>query len=100
MKQTRADMLARRRQRLIAECRMQRADLACQLQPLASTLESVETGLRIAGRVRQHPEWIAAAGLGLALITPRRLSSFLRGATAGMQTWRAIAPRLAMLLHF
>lgn len=96
---SRVDMLASRRQRLIAECGMQRADLTCQLQPLAHTLDAVHTGLRIIKRVRRHPEWIAAAALGLTMLMPRRLSSFMRMTTLGMRAWRMIAPGVSRLLH-
>lgn len=96
---SRADLLALRRQRLIAECQLQRADIAEQLQPLAYTLDTVNTGLRIVDRVRQHPGWIAAAGLGLLTITPRRISSLLRMGTLGVRTWRTLAPQVGMLLR-
>ncbi|WP_292931304.1 YqjK family protein [Noviherbaspirillum sp.] len=95
---TRAELLAARRQRLIAECVMQRADLALQIEPLTHTMNSVEVGLRIVDRVRQHPGWIAAAVVGLMAIRPRRLSSFLRLGSAGLRTWRMLRPSLQLLL--
>lgn len=96
---TRAELLALKRQRLIAECRLQRIDLLDQLQPLGQTLDSVNTGLRIIDRVRRHPEWIAAACLGLLMITPRRLSAWMRLGSMGLRTWRMLAPQIGMLLH-
>ncbi len=97
---TRAELLASRRQRLIAECLMQRADLAQQMQPLGHTLQAMGTGLRILDRVRRHPGWIAAVALGLMIIRPSRLSSLLRLGSTGLRTWRLIAPSLQMLqLH-
>ncbi len=77
---------------------MQRADLALQIEPLTHTMNSVEVGLRIVDRVRQHPGWIAAAVVGLMAIRPRRLSSFLRLGSAGLRTWRMLRPSLQLLL--
>lgn len=91
---TRAEMLAWRRQLLIAESNAQRAELAIQVQPLIYTLSSVNIGLRILERVRQHPGWIAAVTLGLMAIRPRRLSAFLRLGTASLRLWRHAAPLL------
>jgi len=91
---TRAELLAWKRQVLIAECRAQRADLAMQIAPVVRTLESVETGARIVGRVVHHPEWIAGLALGLAVIRPRRLSSLFRSGTMLLRTWRSVAPAL------
>jgi hypothetical protein len=94
----RRELAALRRQRLVAECALQRADMAQQLQPLAHTLESVNTGVRILGRLRSHPGWIAAGVAGLMLVTPRRLSALLRTGSLGLRTWRSLAPGLQLLL--
>jgi hypothetical protein len=91
---TRAEMLAQRRQYLIAECHAQRAELALQAQPLAHTLEIVETGVRIVDRIRQHPGWLLGAAIGLLAIRPRRLSALLQLGTNGLRTWRQFAPAL------
>lgn len=94
---TRAELLEWKRQQLLAESQAQRAELALQIQSMAHTLESVQIGLRIVDRIRKHPGWIAALTLGLAAITPRRLSSFLRLGTFGLRTWHFVAPALRML---
>lgn len=91
---TRAEMLAWRRQLLIAESSAQRAELAMQVQPLVYTLSSVNIGLRILDRVRRHPGWIAVVTLGLMAIRPRRLSAFLRLGSASLRLWRHAAPLL------
>lgn len=96
---THAKMLAVRRQMLIAECNLQRADLALQVRPLAYTLSSVNIGMRILGRVRQHPEWIAAATLGLFALRPRRLSAFFRFGSNGLRIWRHVQPLLQQRSH-
>lgn len=91
---TRAEMLAWRRQLLIAESNMQRAELAMQVQPIVYTLASVNIGMRILGRVRQHPGWLATVALGVLAIRPHRISSFLRLGTASLRLLRHAAPLL------
>ncbi len=73
---------------------MQRADLSLQMTPLRHDLLSVEAGLRIVERAGRHPGWLAAAAIGLMLVRPRRLSSLLRLASAGLRTWRTLGPVL------
>jgi hypothetical protein len=94
----RLQLAAQRRQQLVAHCGAQRAQLTAQLQPLGHTLESVKTGLRVAGRFRQHPEWLAAGVIGVLLLTPRRLSAWMRGGTQLLRVWRRMAPQVRMLL--
>lgn len=91
---TRADMLAWRRQLLIAESNIQRAELAMQVQPIVYTLASVNIGMRIVRRVSQHPGWLAAIALGVLAIRPQRISSFLRLGTASLRLLRHAAPLL------
>jgi len=96
---SRADLLEWKRQQLLAECDAQRADLAAQLDFLNDTLGSVQIGLRIMDRVRQHPGWIAAMIAVLVAITPRRLSSLMRIGTSLLRSWRQTAPMLRMLMQ-
>ena len=96
---TRAELLAWKRRQLIAESRAHRAALAHQLRPLAYRLESVDTGLRILAKLRQHPGWIAGAATGILLLTPRRLSSLFRVGSAGLRSWRSLEPTIRMLLQ-
>lgn len=96
---TRAELLAWKRQQLIAESIAQRADLALQLQPLGHRLDALNTGLRIVDRVRRHPGWLVALAAGVMLVTPRRLSSLMRLGSAGLRTWHSVAPTLRLLLE-
>ena len=89
---TRADLLAQRRLMLIAESQAQRADLAQQVLPLVYTMSAAHIGLRILDRIRKHPGWIVALTVGLAAITPRRLSAVLQLGTAGLRLWRSVMP--------
>ena len=95
---TRAELLAWKRQQLIAESTVQRADLVQQLQPLGYRMASLHTGLHIVERLRRHPGWIVALAAGLMLLKPRRLASLFRLGSAGLRTWRAVAPTLQGLL--
>ena len=96
---TRAELLVWKRQQLIAESIAQRAELVLQLQPLGHRLDSLGTGLRIIDRIRRHPGWIAALATGVLLLTPRRLSSLFRLGSAGLRTWRSVAPVVRLLLE-
>ena len=95
---TRAEFLAWKRRQLLAESGAQRAELVQQLRPWIARLESVESGLRIAGRLRRHPGWIAGTAAAVLLLTPRRLSSLIRLGVSGLRSWQSIAPAVKMLL--
>ncbi|HEY8608772.1 MAG TPA: YqjK family protein [Noviherbaspirillum sp.] len=88
-----------RRQQLVAQCHLQRARLAAQLEPVGQALTSVQAGLQVAGRLRQHPEWLALAALGVVMLTPRRISAALRGTAQALRTWRTLAPQLQAFLQ-
>jgi hypothetical protein len=95
---TRSELLALRRQRLIAQSLALRSDLALQGEYLGHSLASAQIGLRLLDRIRKHPEWIAGAVIGLTLIKPRRLSSLLQMGTLGLRTWRNVTPALRNLM--
>lgn len=94
---TRAEMLALKRAMLLEECALQRHQLALDMRPLVLGAESLQVGMRIVGKARRHPEWIALAAVGLAMLKPRRLSSFMRLGTAGMRMWRQVRPLLPLM---
>lgn len=94
----RATLLAEKRRRLLDENAALRANLMHQLVPLGHTLAMVDSGLRVAARVRRHPEWIAGAAAGLLLLGPRRVSVWLRNAATGLRTWRQVSPLLRGLI--
>lgn len=93
---TRAELLALRRKMLLAECDLQRQELALEMRPLVLDAESLQVGIRIVGKASRHPEWIALAALGVAMIKPRRLSSLMRLGTTGMRVWRQVKPLLQL----
>jgi anti-sigma factor RsiW len=94
---TRAQLVALRRQRLVAECAMQRAALTLHMEPVAQSLTPAAIGLRIAQRVRRHPGWLAVLGLGLAIVRPVRLSQLLRAGTNGLRLFQQVTPLLQQL---
>ena len=93
---SRAELLAMRREMLLIESELQRRQVEIDMQPLLQGAESLQVGMRIVSKARKHPEWIAFAALGLAMIKPRRLSSFMRLGTAGMRMWRQVRPLLQL----
>jgi hypothetical protein len=93
-----ARILAKRRQQLLVRSIALRADLELQREQMMASLSAANAGLRVLDRLRKHPEWMAGAAMGLALITPRRLSSFMRLGSAGLRTWRHVMPVLQNLL--
>lgn len=94
----RSEVLARRRRQLIAQSIALRSDLAMQGEYLEHSLCTAQIGLRVLDRIRQHPEWIAGAALGLALIKPRRLSALLQMGTVGLRAWRQVTPLLQHMI--
>lgn len=94
----RAEMLAQRREQLLAHSAAQRADLAMQVRSMNHSLGAAEVALRILGRIRRHPEWVVAALLGLAMIKPHRLSALFRFGTQGIRNWRVLAPVVMAVL--
>lgn len=75
--------LALARERLVERSRRLRqetADQSAVLDPLLSTMDSVRNG---AAWVRTHPQVLAAAVVGFALVRPRRVWRW------GMRLWGA-----------
>ena len=93
---SRAEMLALKRAMLLEECALQRHQLALEMRPLVLGAESLQVSMRIVGKARRHPEWIALAALGLAMVKPRQLSSVMRLGAAGMRMWRQVRPLLQL----
>lgn len=84
-----------RKHYLVLRSRALRAHLIHDARPLAHSIASVESGWRMLGRVRQHPEWLAAAALGVRLLRSARLAALIRGTAFGVRTWRQLLPLLA-----
>ena len=88
---------ARRKHVLLLRSRTLRARLIHDTLGIAPTVGTIQSSLRILARVRQHPEWLATAALGLLLLRPARLTAWTRGVSFGLRTWRQLLPLLAAL---
>lgn len=86
-----------RKHQLVLRSGKLRADLIEESVPLSHSLSATESAVRVLGRLRQHPEWIAAAAIGIFLLRPSRLAAWSRGTTFGVRTWRQLQPLLASL---
>lgn len=86
-----------RKRELVLKSRRLRAHLMHDVVPLSHSMNAAESAARILGRLRQHPEWIAAAAVAILLLRPSRLAAWTRGTAFGMRTWRQVQPLLAAL---
>ncbi|HVL77157.1 MAG TPA: YqjK family protein [Noviherbaspirillum sp.] len=89
----------RKKARLLAQSAALRIELARSMRPLGYQLRSAESGARSLARLQFHPEWIAGAMMVIALLRPERISSWVRGMTHGLRTWRRFAPLLEGVLR-
>ena len=90
--------LRRRRERLVARARRERADLALGLQPFAGAIRLADRGLAGARLLRYglsaHP-LLSAAAAGLVLVLrPRGFLRALRLGIGAWQAWRLVAGAL------
>ena len=89
-----SEVLARRRELLIARCAAQRNALTVQRQALLEKLAAFDIGLSLFERFKKNPAWIAGLAVGLAVIKPRRLLPLLQTGLLAWQTLRTLAPAL------
>lgn len=92
------DLLARRRQLLMARCTTQREELIAdsrELQPLFIVFDAAERGVQ---RLRQHPYLVLGVAAALLYtIRPQGLRAAWRGA---QKTWQTLGPTLPFLAPF
>lgn len=89
-----SEVLARRRELLIARCAAQRNALTVQGQALVEKLAVFDIGLNLLERLKKNPAWIAGLLVGLAVIKPRRLLPLLQTGLLVWQALRTLAPAL------
>lgn len=94
-----SEVLARRRELLIARCAAQRNALTVQRQALLEKLSVFDIGLNLFERLKKNPAWIAGLVVGLVVIKPRRLLPLLQTGLLAWQTLRTLAPALKNIVE-
>lgn len=89
-----SEVLARRRELLIARCAAQRNALTVQGQALLEKLAVFDIGRNLFERLKKNPAWIAGLLVGLVVIKPRRLLPLLQTGLLAWQALRTLAPAL------
>ena len=89
--------LERRRLGLLERCAEQRRTLAFQAHGVSEVAARFDSALNIVRRIRQHPGWIVALLVGLAVIKPQRLSVIAKTAATVMPTFNKVALIVAAL---
>ena|SRR5437899_2758011 len=92
MKINQSELLARRREEIIARSAVQRRALQTQGQSLSKTLSAVDVGLDVLQRIKRHPGWVVGAIVGLIVLKPRRVLPLVEAGTVAWQAFRAVAP--------
>lgn len=90
--------LALKRGRLQERIAVQRAQLAVDMRPIASTLavadRAVNVGQAGVRYVRQHPVQVGIVFAALAVLRPRRVWRWTRRALVAWSAWRKIRMKL------
>ncbi len=94
-----SEVLARRRELLIARCAAQRNALTVQRQALLEKLSIFDIGLNLFEKIKKNPAWMAGLVVGLIVIKPRRLLPLLQTGLLGWQTLRTLAPALKNIVE-
>lgn len=94
-----SEVLARRRELLIARCAAQRNALTVQRQALVEKLSVFDIGQNLFERLKKNPAWIAGLVVGLVVIKPRRLLPLLQTGLLAWQTLRTLAPALKNIVE-
>lgn len=94
-----SEVLARRRELLIARCAAQRNALTVQGQALMEKLSVFDIGLSLFEKIKRNPAWIAGLVVGLVVIKPRRLLPLLQTGLLAWQGLRTLAPTLKNIME-
>ena len=90
-----ADQLAQRRLELIEQSGQQRAELGLQGQLIRHHLASIDLGLSLFGRIRQHPWLMAGIAAGVVLLKPQRMIAKVQ---TGMAMWQGVRRVMPIML--
>lgn len=86
------NVLARRRQELIARIHTQRASFPYRNQPAIKTITGIDVGLMVFKRVTKSPFMIAALVAAVVVIKPRRLLPLVGKGVALWKTVQLLVP--------
>lgn len=90
----REHQLALRRQRLQWEAQSQRQELARHLGPFLPAFTAVDKVRAGARFLKQHPGWLAAGAVAIAVLRPRGAWRWGRRGLVAWQLWRKLQDRL------
>ncbi len=94
-----AEILARRRQELIAISHAQRMMLADQGHVVLRSLAIADIGMTLIGHIRKNPLLTTGLVLGVVLVKPHRIIAWMG---TGLMLWknmRVVMPLLTPLFH-
>lgn len=89
--------LEQRRLGLLERCAEQRRTLAFHAHGVRDVSVKIDSAMNVVRRIRQHPGWIAAVLVGVAVIKPERLATVAKTAVAALRTFNKVAPIVAVL---
>ena len=87
MKNKSLEILAQRREQLVARCNAQREVFATQNQGVTGALSGIDLGMRLVQRVKQSPIMMAALVAAVVVIKPLRIIPLVR---AGLGVWQTV----------
>lgn len=90
MKNNSLEILAQRREELVARSNAQREAFAMQNQAVTGTLSGIDLGMSVFNRIKKSPVMIAALVAALVVIKPLRVIPLLRAGVAVWQTVRSV----------
>jgi hypothetical protein len=96
---TSAEILARRRQDIIAMIAIERSSLALQGQAWGAEFNKISVLGQMLNRLRKNPLLISALVLGLILIKPHRISGAIKQTSAIWQQIRVLLPLISLFLR-
>ena len=91
------DRIRAERVHLLARAAVERERISVQLRAWEAPLAVLDRGVAAVRHVQQHPEWIVAAAVVLAVLRPRRVAGWVRNGLIAWRAWRWVARSLRSL---
>jgi hypothetical protein len=83
-----------KRAQLLARAAVERERISVQLRVWEAPLALVDRSVAAARYIRDHPQWIVAAAIVIAILRPRRALSWARNGLIAWRAWRWISASL------